>query len=169
MREPAKVSISPKATSTLLSITPAGGIHIPAVSNAHPKVHSATARSNCPLGGIDEAEHVAIQRFVFALFAERRQVLCLLACVRHTYACGFHGGGETLLYLGLRLGRKRVGAVKGLGELATRVFAQRKAHGVRFLYFPVQCLNGIGVIYFCHSCKTPSVSPFKGGGAENGR
>ena len=47
MREPAKVSISPKATRTLLSITPAGGIHIPAVSNAHPKKTSADANISC--------------------------------------------------------------------------------------------------------------------------
>ena len=44
MRLPAKVSISPKAMRTLLSITPAGGMAIPAVSNAHPKVHIAAAR-----------------------------------------------------------------------------------------------------------------------------
>ena len=44
MRLPAKVSISPKAMRTLLSITPAGGMAIPAVSNAHPTVHIAAAR-----------------------------------------------------------------------------------------------------------------------------
>lgn len=169
MREPAKVSISPKATRTLLSITPAGGIHIPAVSNAHPKVHSATARSNCPLGGIHLREHVAIQRLVFALFLECHNVLCLFACVCQTHACGFDGSGEFLLHLGLRLGRCCGARCVGLGELATGLFSQCETDGVRFLYFPVQCLNGIGVIYFCHCCKPPSVSPFKGGGAENGR
>ncbi len=37
MREPAKVSISPKATSTEESITPAGGMAIPATNSPHPK------------------------------------------------------------------------------------------------------------------------------------
>ena len=169
MRLPAKVSISPKATRTLLSMTPAGGIHIPAVSNAHPKVHITTARRSCRLGGIHLREHVAIQRFVFALFLECHNVLCLFAGVCQAEACGFHGSGEFLLHLGLCLGRCCGAGRECLGELATGLFEQCETDAVRFLYFPVQCLNGIGVIYFCHSCKTPSVSPFKGGGAENGR
>ena len=42
MSEPAKVSISPKAMSTLWCISPVGTAMNPHASNAHPKVHIAT-------------------------------------------------------------------------------------------------------------------------------
>lgn len=45
--EPAKVRVSPYATSRLLSITPIGGVATPTISNAHPKVHIAIARISC--------------------------------------------------------------------------------------------------------------------------
>lgn len=45
--EPTKVSISPKAMSTELSITPVGGTMKPAVSNAEPKITNATAHASC--------------------------------------------------------------------------------------------------------------------------
>ena len=43
IRLPAKVSISPKAMSTLWCISPMGGITNPATSNAPPKEHITTA------------------------------------------------------------------------------------------------------------------------------
>ena len=43
MREPLKVSISPKAMRTEWWISPNGGQQKPAISNAHPKVHIAVA------------------------------------------------------------------------------------------------------------------------------
>ena len=42
MSEPAKVSISPKAMSTLWCISPVGTATNPHASNAHPKAHIAT-------------------------------------------------------------------------------------------------------------------------------
>ena len=41
--EPEKVSISPKAISTLWWISPTGGAQNPATSNAQPKLHITTA------------------------------------------------------------------------------------------------------------------------------
>ena len=42
MSEPLKVSISPKAISTLWCISPVGTAINPHASNAHPKAHIAT-------------------------------------------------------------------------------------------------------------------------------
>ena len=47
MREPVKVSISPKAMSTEWCISPIGGQRKPHASNAHPKVHIAVAMMSC--------------------------------------------------------------------------------------------------------------------------
>ena len=47
MSEPLKVSTSPKAMSTLWCISPNGGQQKPAMSNAHPNVHIATAVKSC--------------------------------------------------------------------------------------------------------------------------
>ena len=47
MSEPLKVSISPKAMRTEWCISPNGGQQNPATSNAHPKVHIATADMSC--------------------------------------------------------------------------------------------------------------------------
>ena len=47
IRLPLKVSISPKAMSTLWWISPIGGQRKPHASNAHPKAHRLTAKSNC--------------------------------------------------------------------------------------------------------------------------
>ena len=47
MSEPLKVRISPKAMSTLWCISPNGGQQKPAMSNAQPKLHIATAVKSC--------------------------------------------------------------------------------------------------------------------------
>ena len=47
MSEPAKVSISPKAISTLWCISPSGGQMKPAMSNIPPNAHRLTANINC--------------------------------------------------------------------------------------------------------------------------
>ena len=45
--EPTNVSISPKAISTELSITPVGGTMKPAVSSTEPKITNTTAHASC--------------------------------------------------------------------------------------------------------------------------
>ena len=47
IRLPLKVSISPKAMSTLWWISPIGGQRKPHASNAHPKAHIAVAMMSC--------------------------------------------------------------------------------------------------------------------------
>ena len=47
MREPVKVSISPKAMRTEWWISPSGCATNPHASNAHPKVHIAVAMMSC--------------------------------------------------------------------------------------------------------------------------
>lgn len=47
IRLPEKVSISPKAMSTLWWISPTGGEQNPAMSIAHPKVQSAIEVASC--------------------------------------------------------------------------------------------------------------------------
>ena len=47
MREPLKVSISPKAMRTEWWISANGGQMKPAVSIAHPKAHNANAVNSC--------------------------------------------------------------------------------------------------------------------------
>ena len=47
IREPLKVSISPKVMSTLWWISPTGGQRKPAMSIMHPKVHNAIAAMSC--------------------------------------------------------------------------------------------------------------------------
>ena len=47
IREPLKVSISPKAMSTLWWISASGGQRKPAMSNAQPKLHITTAVMSC--------------------------------------------------------------------------------------------------------------------------
>ena len=49
MREPLKVSISPKAMSTLWWISASGGAIKPAASNAQPKLHITIASMSCKL------------------------------------------------------------------------------------------------------------------------
>lgn len=45
--EPTKVSISPKAISTELSITPVGGTMKPAVNSIEPNITNTTAHASC--------------------------------------------------------------------------------------------------------------------------
>ena len=47
IRLPLKVSISPKAISTLWCISPIGGEMKPAASNAQPKLHITVAMMSC--------------------------------------------------------------------------------------------------------------------------
>ena len=47
MREPEKVSISPKAMSTLWWISASGGQRKPAIKSRTPNAHSVTATINC--------------------------------------------------------------------------------------------------------------------------
>ena len=47
IREPAKVSISPKAINTLWCISASGGRMKPVTSSTHPKTHSVTDIINC--------------------------------------------------------------------------------------------------------------------------
>jgi hypothetical protein len=47
MREPLKVSISPKAISSEWWISPTGGAMNPAASNAQPKLHITVAMMSC--------------------------------------------------------------------------------------------------------------------------
>ena len=47
MSEPENVNISPNAINSEWWISPIGGVTNPAMSNAQPKVHIATAKINC--------------------------------------------------------------------------------------------------------------------------
>lgn len=86
--EPTNVSISPKAISTELSITPVGGTMKPAVSSTEPKITNTTAHASCaPL---------ALPLFLFSLI-----ILTLLGPV---IKVGF----------GLRLALLCVGVVGGV-------------------------------------------------------
>ena len=62
MSEPLKVSISPKAMSTLWCISPVGTATNPHASNAHPKAHIATESMSWVflIGAILDVSHYAI-------------------------------------------------------------------------------------------------------------